>query len=524
MNSILTKLRFAPAAAAVLSVCCLLPSAFGQGSLTPPGAPAPTMKTLAQIEPRTPVDATHTPGDVNNLFVIAKSGSYYLTTNLIGVASKNGIGILASNVCLDLNGFALIGGGASSLSGVEVAGSPANITIRNGLARDWGNYGINTASAGSCVLEHLTATANTGPGLQTGGHGAIANCMVVGNGGTGIFTGNDCALTGCLVVSNHDGIMTGAGCRFRDCTANGNFSGFTTGDNCSLVNCTAMAEQFSGTGITTGNGCNLKDSLAGTNFNGIVTLDGCTITSCSACGNVGSGFLLGKDCTLTGNTARNNQFGIGTGDRCTVVACSASGNTTYGFSVGNHCTVVTCTGSTNATEGISTAGGSTIKDSTFNANGSYGIFGGVGCTVVGCTANANGHGFSLNSESTIRGCTASANNIDGIVVTYSCQVKDNTTASNSRYVINGGAGIHAQNSGNRIEGNVSNSDQYGVKVDGTENIITRNAVRAAGAVNYNLATGNMVGTIVNALVSGAINGGTGGSGLGSTDPWANFSF
>jgi len=28
---------------------------YGQGSLTPPGTPAPTMKTLAQIEPRTPI-------------------------------------------------------------------------------------------------------------------------------------------------------------------------------------------------------------------------------------------------------------------------------------------------------------------------------------------------------------------------------------------------------------------------------------------------------------------------------------
>jgi hypothetical protein len=34
-----------------------LTTAFAQGSLTPPGAPAATMKTLAQIEPRTPVDA-----------------------------------------------------------------------------------------------------------------------------------------------------------------------------------------------------------------------------------------------------------------------------------------------------------------------------------------------------------------------------------------------------------------------------------------------------------------------------------
>ena len=34
-------------------------TAFGQGALTPPGAPAPTMKTLAQIDakldPRTPI-------------------------------------------------------------------------------------------------------------------------------------------------------------------------------------------------------------------------------------------------------------------------------------------------------------------------------------------------------------------------------------------------------------------------------------------------------------------------------------
>jgi hypothetical protein len=32
------------------------PQLRGQGALTPPGAPAPTMKSLAQIEPRTPVD------------------------------------------------------------------------------------------------------------------------------------------------------------------------------------------------------------------------------------------------------------------------------------------------------------------------------------------------------------------------------------------------------------------------------------------------------------------------------------
>ena len=45
-----------------------------QGGLTPPGAPAPTMKSLAQIEPRTPISSVP--------FTISTAGSYYLTTNV----------------------------------------------------------------------------------------------------------------------------------------------------------------------------------------------------------------------------------------------------------------------------------------------------------------------------------------------------------------------------------------------------------------------------------------------------------
>src|SRR5947208_16830687 len=70
---------------AVLYALCPLSSTFAQGSLTPPGPPTPTFKTLQQVEPRTPIDATHTPGEGDNQFVINSPGSYYLTGNITGV-------------------------------------------------------------------------------------------------------------------------------------------------------------------------------------------------------------------------------------------------------------------------------------------------------------------------------------------------------------------------------------------------------------------------------------------------------
>src|SRR5450432_2839078 len=75
-----------------------LSTAFAQGSLAPPGAPAPTMKSLAQIEPRTPISSVP--------FTIANSGSYYLTTNLTTTVS-NAIVITANGVTLDLSGFTI---------------------------------------------------------------------------------------------------------------------------------------------------------------------------------------------------------------------------------------------------------------------------------------------------------------------------------------------------------------------------------------------------------------------------------
>src|SRR6185503_9287445 len=92
-------------------------SAFGQGSLTPPGAPGPLFKTLNQIEPRTPLS--------NEPVTITVSGSYYLTTNFSAEFAP-GITIATHGVTIDLNGFAVDGAGMR-FNGILVSGNRTNI-------------------------------------------------------------------------------------------------------------------------------------------------------------------------------------------------------------------------------------------------------------------------------------------------------------------------------------------------------------------------------------------------------------
>jgi len=246
----------------VLVLFLLAPSAFPQGSLTPPGAPAPTMKTLDQVEPRTPIDATHTPGDADSLFKITQPGSYYLTANITGVNAKYGIEIAASGVTVDLNGFDLVGV-AGSLDGVAVTPlNLVNINVRNGSVRSWGGNGINLLDAATSAtnVADIVASQNAGGGIKMGFGGTITRCTCYNNTGFGIAGASGTVITECASNTNGShGITTGSGCTISRNTVRSN-----VGDGINFFNqCLVLNNTCSLNGNGAGDGAGIHATVGG---------------------------------------------------------------------------------------------------------------------------------------------------------------------------------------------------------------------------------------------------------------------
>lgn len=120
------------------------------------GVPQPTMRTLYQVEPRTPL-VVGSPGvtvSAGGNISISQSGSYYLTSDLT-IASGDAITINTGPATIDLNGFN-ISTTSNPASGVGISAVnsyPVNVINGNIL-----NFG--TASSSAYAL--------SGPGFQYG--------------------------------------------------------------------------------------------------------------------------------------------------------------------------------------------------------------------------------------------------------------------------------------------------------------------------------------------------------------------
>jgi hypothetical protein len=207
-------------AAAALAVVGLLASRALGGPLEPPGAPVPTRPLL---EPRVPIAQPSSSADFP--IVISQPGSYYLASDITGVAGKVGISITASQVELDLNGFHIIGVPGST-NGIGVPDFEDGLRIHGGVITKWGGTGIDAgaASGGSFddlqlidngshgisvgsgnTLARVEARGHTGYGIQLtsiGDGGRIDDCVATDNGyGVGVF-GDSVVVNGCVLTGN----------------------------------------------------------------------------------------------------------------------------------------------------------------------------------------------------------------------------------------------------------------------------------------------------------------------------------
>jgi len=308
------------------------------------------MKTLQEMEPRVPLSATTTPGDVSNTYIITQPGSYYLTGDVRPTGGRNAILVSADNVTIDLRGYALDGSADTTgfKAGITNSGNRRNLRVFNGTIRQFRGYGMigrfDTSSfedmafidsaggqleimqSSGCTVKNVRTHAVTGEtGIQVGTNSVVEGCTVEG-GSVGItclsgvvkncsvlnpgFTGISCSggvISNCTVEGanntssiNNGGItLAGSGGLIESCVLKSCASGgVTAAARAEIVNC-----QFVGCA----KGANITSS-------GRVRIEGCQFVLCSSAVIVSGthSMVLGNrfsECTTNITAGAGNTIG-----------------------------------------------------------------------------------------------------------------------------------------------------------------------------------------------------------------------
>lgn len=409
----------------LLAASLALPAlALAQGALAPTGAPAPSMRSLDQIEPRTPLtDAI--PGlnrGANGGFIIQNPGSYYLTGNL-SVSFGDAITINSSGVTVDLGGFAVSSLLASTGGcGITTASGTSRITIRNGCitggvasaANGFSGagflHGVFATGSNNVVVEGVTVQGLAGDGINLlGGSGLIRTCVARLCGGVGLRAdqvvdsqARQCGATAIFAGTVPDdaqgqpvadGIATNC---YGESLAGSPGVFATTATNCigrsasgpgvsakTATGCTGYSTYGCGLSAEEAANCHGKSERGTCGLNAVNTATGCTGEIVSATG--------------AADTPANGAYGLSA-----AVAAHCRGtitaNTGYCVTVGVHATCVTnCHGK--ASMGISCT----------TAQNSFGDGGVVGIMASGTASFCHGNGVvSAIIAGSAVACTAAA--------------------------------------------------------------------------------------------------------------------
>ncbi|MDX2175126.1 MAG: hypothetical protein SF028_01520 [Candidatus Sumerlaeia bacterium] len=378
-------------ALSTLATCALA------GDLTPPGAPAPTMKPLSLVEPRTAITQSMIP------MTISAPGSFYLAENLTCDSAPVAITLASGQVSIDLNGFSISGLGASpsnSLTAIKSsAESNRNQSVRGGSVVGFKDGAIRLGEA--ATIEDVSVTKTTaGRVLEVGLAGRVSGAQLfdLGGGTTEIY-----------------GIFGGSG---------------TTVESCSIRDVAGpntLAYGISATGVITD--CSVINlSLQGNGFIAGITNSGVT-----------------RGCVVQGlsfSSGGGSITGISAGNRGAVQQCRVSDLT---GSFGTISTVIGIGGSTASIQGnsvhnilvnsagvgaygIQTSLSSRIVDNHIN-NVRTNFVAADNCAAAGIFANGGSHYIEGNQIYDVGFQTGSNTVADGIFVAGTSHVLYNTVGN-----------------------------------------------------------------------------------------------